>query len=673
MKHPDTITDVLNNTKFCVNLQFLYEFLVLFNECFSLFKQDIQELIKSPLHLRFLSEIFCINFCGLKDRIPENDFKLLLYNVFDFKLNITVGPNRPFDLSEKVEYGRYNAKLNNLIKSTKITLTELLNSMIVMQNFSHFTYSWFADFRLRIYLIGSSLNPTLPFARNFLQFHDIIPISKFDADDLRAKLLEQLRAVATTITFRFIPIENIDYRYILMNCPYKFGEASTFFHLFHDIANLDNKNYVFRFRSMINYDSTNSGTQMISLNIRSKSVGASCKLVKSQAHLPDIYQDFLDHLSSIAKKIRNLTKPVFESFPLLQDFLDKHTQKVLDLKYTPNQELLSKEPLKIFSDTTEYAEKYFTLITTSQAEALEIIGNFSIITDVIDFSEFENLIPYIIRKKFNMADGMFPLDLKHFIILTEMHTYTYLFNHSLIKDIYSRKLVKQMFMTSLYGSTAFGRMSQMMDQFYKICLTKGNYPSNRDFILVYYFCGFINTFLIPWRTNKHPKLMLFYQMVRESCKPGNPSRERFSSFDISSPYSKFSLRPLRAQSMYINLNYKRFRYTYRIPGELDFRRIARSFVANYMHFCDATIVYLFYKHLKLSSLQGFTVHDRFFMHPATGLRLYGLLQVIYLAFYKLDLFKHNFTGTRLIHAYTNRKSTDYLLVTDLLHKDFVKS
>ena len=69
-----------------------------------------------------------------------------------------------------------------------------------------------------------------------------------------------------------------------MNCSISSANLLHFICL-SDISNLDTKNYVFRFRSMINYDSTNSGTQMIALSIRSKSVAASCKLVKSQAHI----------------------------------------------------------------------------------------------------------------------------------------------------------------------------------------------------------------------------------------------------------------------------------------------------------------------------------------------------------------------------------------------------
>jgi len=90
----------------------------------------------------------------------------------------------------------------------------------------------------------------------------------------------------------------------LKNCllqkNYKLRESFLYRHLQNDLQKCHEPNYLYE--SMISYDSTSSGTQMMGMLIRSKSIASLGLLVKNNPQ-KDVYESFLDYNREICNNI----------------------------------------------------------------------------------------------------------------------------------------------------------------------------------------------------------------------------------------------------------------------------------------------------------------------------------------------------------------------------------
>jgi hypothetical protein len=105
----------------------------------------LDALIASEVHLLFLSEIYNLNFLVYKTTMPDKAFKSLLLSCRTFE-KVTFGKN--------ADTHRFSYKINNILNSFKISLSELLFQLSIMFRFNNFNFDWFADYRLRIYYLG---------------------------------------------------------------------------------------------------------------------------------------------------------------------------------------------------------------------------------------------------------------------------------------------------------------------------------------------------------------------------------------------------------------------------------------------------------------------------------------------------------------------------------------
>lgn len=652
LKRPDVITKVLQNTRFCINRSFCYEFFELLYECYTLARDDLtyNTLSKSDCHLRFLSEIFGVNFIALRKNTPSTYFLDILQYTLDFHGMI------PFPDPEA--NSKYSLSLHNTLKSKKISFVDLLISIIIMKQFEHFHYDWFADFRLRIYYFSSALNLMLPLSRSFLCFYDKIPVNILDCRKLQDLLLSQVRSVSTTNSILFSDLDDLTLKNILIKYPYKFSEAFTFYHSAHDYLNLHEKNLVFRFRCMINYDSSNSGAQMLGLVCRSKDIAKLCLLYKDNFIKHDVYTDFMEYCSKITAKIKDMFIMLFERYPFLDIFFKNLANNILN-NFASLEDFDGNISPKI------YMKNLLHLYNINFSGLHTLIPELSKLFSELYLKNFHFLLSKDLIKKLNQ---ILPhnQDFLHFVTLTELFMFNYFLSMNIVKTIFERKFIKRIIMTSFYGASAPTRHKQLMSSFLDIAFLNGLNPTNTEYAIIHYFGKFINKFSRKWRIDK-PKLMLFYNLVRESC-----TYRRFTSFTVSSPYATFTLRPVLTYSKNITIKNKQFRFSYRLNNCINYNKLGTSFTANFIHFCDATVVTLFYKDALKTKVPGFTNHDRYFYHPAYGLQLYSRLKKNYLTLYSLNLLYKNFHNSSLIAAYTKETDIDYLKKSDLIHPNFVK-
>ena len=176
-----------------------------------------------------------------------------------------------FNENEFDSFFRLHFNLNNKIRSGKLFIMELLSQIAIMFKFNFFSYKWFLDFRLRLYLYCSALNPTLPLGRNFLQFFDR-PATKINYFEIHSELLQSLQGLKNkNLTccdlFEKTPLT---LKNLLLSDCFKQNEAFSYYTTLIDIKNCYIEDY--QFCSMPSLDSSNSGIQMLGLNLRSKNI-----------------------------------------------------------------------------------------------------------------------------------------------------------------------------------------------------------------------------------------------------------------------------------------------------------------------------------------------------------------------------------------------------------------
>lgn len=206
-----------------------------------------------------------------------------------------------------------------------------------------------------------------------------------------------------------------------------------------------------------------------------------------------------------------------------------------------------------------------------------------------------------------------------------------------------------------------------MESFTSISIGKGLFITDIDFLRMYDYGRVINGILSHWMENEHDYLLLFIKTVKEIAMKGT-----FSTFFHQSPFSSFVYAPKKKRTITVKIR-KICINILKSTDILDFKKISTAYVANFIHFGDSTLVALFYKKLKNLSLYGFTIHDRFFMHPAQSPKLYKILQEIYVEYYKLDLFEKFFENEpEILKLRPEKGNVNYLHAHNLLNANFVK-
>jgi hypothetical protein len=106
----------------------------------------------------------------------------------------------------------------------------------------------------------------------------------------------------------------------LLQENHKLRESFLYRHLQNDLKHCHESNYLYE--SMISYDSTSSGTQMMGLLIRSKSVASLGLLVKGAVQ-KDVYESFLNYNKKVSNEITEWFEIYCKLRPKLKPFLEQ--------------------------------------------------------------------------------------------------------------------------------------------------------------------------------------------------------------------------------------------------------------------------------------------------------------------------------------------------------------
>jgi DNA-dependent RNA polymerase len=498
-------------------------------------------------------------------------------------------------LSAPKDYQRMYYKLNNKIVGFKISFSELLYQITVMHNFSFFYFTWFADYRLRVNYSGSALNLSIPLARVFMQYYERFDGSAIELEKVKPLLTEQIMSISKTKTL--LPLKIPTLKNCLLQGNHKLRESFLYRHLQNDLKHCHESNYLYE--SMISYDSTSSGTQMMGMLIRSKSVASLGLLVKGEEQ-KDVYESFLEYNRNICNEITKWFATYCKPRPKLKTFLEQTRIKIQALQELHYVELYNQKRWPDVIDKNYhkvYNEAFVSLCNDILSEnpniTKQIEGLAKVITDnkyskIFWLKSFSKLIFKKEREK------IYSRQLKAFIILLEMYGYIHNFNSPAIQKVYIRALVKQMGMTSIYGATDFGRYQQLMEAYFSIIISKGINVTDSTFIQVSAFVKYLNPILIYWLEKEHPKLLELTKAIGAiKCK------KDFQKLTLYSDTSTCLFVPKEYKTYRYSKNKKRF--TYRLYLETpDYEKLSTALTANIIHFCDASLVHAYYRKLTLA-------------------------------------------------------------------------
>jgi hypothetical protein len=317
-----------------------------------------------------------------------------------------------------------------------------------------------------------------------MQYYERFDGSVIELQKVKTLLKEQIASISKTKTF--ISMKTATLTNCLLQGNHKLRESFLYRHLQNDLNHCHESNYLYE--SMISYDSTSSGTQMMGMLIRSKSVASLGLLVKGKDQ-KDVYESFLEYNKEVSDEITEWFVTYCRHRPKLKPFLEKTRIKIQELQELHYVELYNQKRWPDVIDKTiiRNTMSFVNLcndILSANPNITQLIKGLAEVINGYKYSKIFCLKSFskIIFKKDRRK--IYNSQLKVFIIILEMYGYISNFNSPDIQKVYIRALVKQMGMTSIYGATDFGRYQQLMEAYFSIILSKGINVTDSTFIKV---------------------------------------------------------------------------------------------------------------------------------------------------------------------------------------------
>lgn len=266
-------------------------------------------------------------------------------------------------------------------------MRELLSQINIMYRFEKFNYLWFLDFRLRAYLICSALNPTLPLGRIFLQYNTQATINT-NGTLIQNELLSFLNSLtAKGEKSNLFNETSLTLKTLLISKCYKHRESFSYYNTLIDIKNCFNSNY--QFRSMISYNSSNSGIQMLALNLRSKQIARMGSLLQHAEPL-DAYTSLLNYNTALILKFEKIILPLkttyYSLFAEFDAILTQYDKKKYDC-------LKDTKTIKQWPPTTEsdLEEFYRVIFNTCLYSSMYFKNDLLVLQNVVDVQHYKKI------------------------------------------------------------------------------------------------------------------------------------------------------------------------------------------------------------------------------------------------------------------------------------------
>ena len=790
MLDEEIIENQMGYSKFCINVNFSLNFFTMLK---SLLDLKTKEIVTNPEKLRFLSELYKIDFVALKNQFFKENPKLVV-KLVKYALNFAKNHKfKPPKSCRALPQAEFLKLIYNKIYSYKYFLQDLFFQIIVSNTINSFEFAWFADARGRKNLKTSALNPQgYPLVRNFISFYNPTTLSELlntvtgqDKENMKKKEFASLFINSPVPYFDTLDSNRNEFDWF--TTPLKEGPYLTMKALF-STSYRENEfvDLLLEGNSFLNADEADCYLRYFGHNNNPTShrrvfSALWAFLLERKLALPLPLQDMFNNREAIIKDISlHLNKQILSIYPefpatlqlegfvctLVYATLDDVLKDIKLLKNVPLGDLFQYFALVqdfqgflALPDTYQFQNFYsldasssgmqilamlqkslnlssYCALTTPSNDLYTAAANYlettsnniqRIVNDcpseqselfLIKYNTWDEYHAILLRlKEFPAWFGSFTDQiLKHVylitaeqkkmlrpnryhsdftlvkcvIILNTFFNYSRTFNvhyDTLKKIIFTRSYPKANIMTLPYGSTSLGRKRQLKQKFIDLCIKKGIFPTNALLKDVVRINKIIEKILFNWIEQIIPESLTLLQITRELC-----SKRQFIAVKIFSPYFEYQYYPHTTVTMRIHFGRsvtaamqhskqkvpEQLKFRKRINNTIDYQKIRLSFVANFVQFCDATIISIFFALLaKIGNyrIRVFTIHDRFFIEPLFSMVLKPYVTDSYKQFYNLNLLETIFTEKAFAAFHAKLKKTSAtvpLLEKDLNNNDFIK-
>ena len=659
--------------RYNINLEFTLEFFNNFREsitCITVALPQLYQLVETNVSfkispevteaLKFLSEIYSIDFIAL---IMNNsivlEYRKYIVDLIAYAIDFSTFKKLSIPSSLMEHYQTICNKLNNRVRSYKISLNELFCNIAIMMNFENFCYNWFVDGRKREYPANDCLSYYKPFVRPFLSFYkthnfnETIEMRKIsrkgeyaNAKVLQSLLKDQIIHIWSNFDDKMHSLQDL-----LSNKGWKLGELFTLSCLINDYNGfIANKDY--KFKHFFSLDCSSSGTQNMSMLLKSKRLAQACSISRSNNNETDIYHLVLNMILNILNESRDYSAelkkdPDYNEILHFSLIIKKHTKKLV---FNMIRDVsVPSDPKKKPHYLKNFIKTYSGLLSTDEKTYTKAFGK-----------EYDDYA----------ADRV-----AYFLILSKMINLNEQFKtNPLLNSFINRKLFKRPVMTDFYNSTPFGRKNQMLDTCIEHCIIQGSFIDSNTINQLKYILGDFNQLLTIYIIETFPETQYIKDAIRKLC-----STKKIKEITIKSRFSRYQYKPLEIH----NLSFQRkdSRQKHRVSqifDKVDYDRYANGFTANFLQFCDAIIVALFQEKMlkEYKNVSFFTIHDRFFIEPVFAQSLKSILLECYKEFFKMDLVADNFKKYPKLYdafiKYQLENSNNILTLRDFNNPNFVK-
>lgn len=663
IKDSNVLSDIFDNTKFCLNFSHLTEFFSVLKNCMTL---CIDELIKNDLLLKFIGHIYKINFLALKD--DKNFSKRYFENLITYAINFNDFKKLPIPKEYRIDYdpltkkpiidinkqhvSRYNIiikTLNNKMRSLKIMLNEIFNQIYLMCFCENFSFQWFVDGRNRIYFVSSALNvQQFPIVRSFLSFYNPMTLAELHqqlalySDTEKLAYYDEIKKCLLTKIQQILPnysphdltkLSLMD----LLRCEIKIGSLFECFVCVADFVGFSKvpQCLTYRFKGTYSLDASCSGAQNLAFLLQSRIIAYYGQLIIAPFPLGDLYTCYIDFQTGMFNRIKDMLVIIGHNAPELRDNL---------------MQIYKKQPKKMQNQmiTPAMQKNYYIDALRKLYHDENFLKEILIIAEIMKDFEYLNstLFKSIIASKcFNEFTWILftrtSLSLLRCLILDEQLRYTPLYSILGLRNLY-----KSLLMTDPYGSTEYGKQLQLITAATKIALRMGLFIDNKFIRKLKALAPFISKTVTHWLTIAIPPFNKMSRVTKDFCQ-----KRIWKSESIESDFFYFEYKPYIKEKFRINLpglkigkTNKEGRLTFeKITREIDYKKIYMSLPANLVQFSDATLIMIVLKNLKtFKSVNIYTIHDCYFIEPIFAPLLPMLIKQAYMDLYEMDLFARNF-------------------------------
>lgn len=643
------------NTRFSINIDFALPF---FKTFFKILKEvqssetyNLSALSKETLDNAFTlaGQIYELNLNELYRTAKTEKKKLLILNLLGYGFDFTNKTSLKEYIIDKFtlewkDFSEYLLPHIYKIQSKKIILNETIYQFMVMLNFKYFHYNWFSDSRGRKQMLSLLTLQNTPLIRCLIGFYNAPKLEDklyAELEKIRSKIYDpawtpemfvKARKDYKTYSWPLTPEEHVveeldekcdikvaaltrlfekklkeynpagtiqkddDFMTVLKKVP--IGKAFLYFATLLDY----NKFYLdpveCTFTHFLGFDASNSGLQMLAIVFKSYDLAKNCNLVLDTEYNQN----------------------------------DSYTQGSTTINAVTEQMLIYLKEINIYSKN----------IDKNNPEHVKMLK------ELLSPTDFYNKLKD--PKNWNRPQNDDDINKKISLLRKYEHLKKCMSNDSIKELFTTRTMLKVLCMTYPYGVTRIGGERQMLAKFILESLKKGIWISNVELREIRKVIRIIYELFLCWFKKDFNLSAVLREGVEKFYKSGKKQGPLLLKF--TSRFFTFRMDPVKSKYIRIQKNpiktFKAKRLTLRKPTKhRDFQKLRRSLPANFIHFCDATIVSLFtelrvalHKEDPREFLLAYTNHDAFFTSPLDALNLRDYLAQCYRAFYDMNLIEN---------------------------------